>query len=254
MHAYASLPGGLLPGFFIWLERPFSRVAKFHYFASGLLPFLPNIRLIFPCCGALHIYRLTMTGPAHIDERELFLRIAEGDENAFRECYHHYGRLLFPFLFRFTRSEPMAEDLVQETLLRVWLRRDQLVAIEHPRAWVFRIASNLALTWLERQGVQQRVLAAVGTESADTSDPQEILTVRAIRQVVLEAVAEMPERRRMIYQLHRQEGLKTSEIASRLGVTESTVRNTLMAAIRYVREQVEKAGYTLPLWLILLFF
>lgn len=197
------------------------------------------------------------TTQAHSDERELFRRIAEGEESAFRECYHRYGRLLFPFLLRLTRSESLTEDLIQETLLRVWLRRDQLTEVGYPRAWIYRIASNLALNWMERQGVRERALERVGeTAEAGTmeNDPHTTLTVRAIREVVAAAMAELPERRRLIYRLHRVEGLKMAEIAEQLGVSESTVKNTVMVATRFIREQVEKAGYTLPLWLILLFF
>ena len=64
-----------------------------------------------------------MSADPQYDERELLLRVAEGDESAFTQVFNLYARLLFPFLARITKSKAVAEELIQEVLLRVWINR-----------------------------------------------------------------------------------------------------------------------------------
>lgn len=193
--------------------------------------------------------------PKHTDDRTLFSRIAEGEEWAYRELYHRYGKMLFPFLLKLTGAKHAADDLIQETMLRVWLNRDQLSDVDHPRAWIHRIASNLALNWLRRNTVhEQAVEHTFRSGTTAEEDPLSNLTVQAIRTVVQQTLDSMPPQRRLIYRMHRDQGKRTVEIAEELGISVSTVKNTLITAARTIREQVAKAGYTLPIWLLALFF
>ncbi len=89
-------------------------------------------------------------------------------------------------------------------------------------------------------------------EQPTADNPVEVnLTVNDIRALVQQAIAELPPQRRRIYLLQREHGLKPAEIASELGISVSTVKNTLLVATKAIREKVEKGGY-LPYWLILL--
>lgn len=187
------------------------------------------------------------------NERELLLRVAEGDEQAFRELYDIYERLLRPYLADLTKSESNAGDLVQETLLRVWLNRDRLSSLDHPRAYIYRIAANLAYTWLKNQLVRKRS-EKISAEDTQVSDEGETsMTVKAIRHVVRQAVNSMPLQRSRIYLMHREQGMKATEIARELGISVSTVKNTLSQALSHIREEVKNAGYYLPVWLLFIF-
>lgn len=191
------------------------------------------------------------TGSQHINEKDLFLRIAEGDESAFRELYRWYGRLLFPFLTKLTDSQDTADEIIQEVFLRIWLYRDKLPTIDHPRAWIFQIGSNQAHTWLKKNMRAAKAIRLHQDGHTTTDSSVEIsLTVNAIRTLVKQAIEELSPQRKRIYLLQREHGMKAAEIASQLGVSVSTVKNTLLAAAKAIREKVEKAGY-LPYWLIL---
>jgi len=192
------------------------------------------------------------TGFEHINEKDLFLRIAEGDEAAFRELYRLYGRLLFPFLLKLTDSRDITDELIQEVFLRVWLYRHTLPTIDHPRAWIFQIGSNQAYTWLQKNMRAAKAMRLhQDAQPTVTDSPVEVsLTVNDIRNLVKQAIDELPPQRKRIYLLQREHGMKPAEIASQLGISVSTVKNTLLVAAKAIREKVEKAGY-LPYWLIL---
>ncbi|HEY1163611.1 MAG TPA: sigma-70 family RNA polymerase sigma factor [Chitinophaga sp.] len=180
-------------------------------------------------------------------DNELLSQIAEGDEYAFSTLYFRYDRMLYAFLLKLTRSESTAEELLQETFLRLWLYRDSLAEVEHPRAYIHRIAANLSHRWLQEQFRHHKVLQEQGQPPDTVNSPEDKLAWKDMEALVARIIAGMPEQRRKIYQLHRDEGLSSGEIAGQVGVTTSTVRNTIAAAIRQIREQLLGAGFSMVL-------
>jgi RNA polymerase sigma-70 factor (ECF subfamily) len=158
--------------------------------------------------------------------------------------------MLYTFLLKLTRSESTTEELLQETFLRLWLYRDSLAEVEHPRAYIHRIAANLSHRWLRQQFRYHKVMQEQGQSPDTVNTPEENLAWKDMEALVTRIIAGMPEQRRKIYQLHRDEGLSSAEIAAEVGVTASTVRNTIAAAIRQIREQLLAAGFSLVLILL----
>lgn len=162
-------------------------------------------------------------------DNELLSQIAEGDETAFSTLYFRYDTTLYTFLLKLTRSESTAEELLQETFLRLWLYRDSLAGVEHPGAYIHRIAANLSHRWLQ--------------QPPDTvNGPEDKLAWKDMEALAARIIAGMPELRRKVYQLHRDGGLSSAAIADEVGVTTITVRNTIAAAISQIREQLLEAG------------
>jgi RNA polymerase sigma-70 factor (family 1) len=183
-------------------------------------------------------------------DNELLSQVAEGDERAFSTLYFRYDTMLYTFLLKLTRSASTAEELLQETFLRLWLYRDSLPEVEHPRAYIHRIAANLSHRWLQQRLRYHKVLQEQAQLPNIVNSPEDTLAWKDIEALVGRIIAGMPEQRRKIYQLHRDEGLSSAEIAEEVGVTASTVRNTIAAAIRQIREQLLEAGFSLVLILL----
>jgi RNA polymerase sigma-70 factor (ECF subfamily) len=182
-------------------------------------------------------------------ENELFIRIAEGDEAAFTLCYAEYGRMLMPFLIRLVGTRDSAEEIIQEVFLKVWLHRDRLAAVENPKSWLFRVAANTGRNWLKKKMmIEQHLRAQQQEDSGDLV--AERLDLRSVANLVQATIQSFPPQRKLIYQLSREEGLKPAEIADRLQLSVSTVKNTLLTALKTIRENIEEAG----LWGTILFF
>lgn len=182
-------------------------------------------------------------------DNELLSKIADGDERAYSALYHRYDTMLFAFLLKLTRSATTAEELLQETFMRLWLYRDNLDGVEHPRAYIHRIAANLSRRWLQQQLLRYKAMQDQRSPHS-TNNEEDSLTWKEMEVRIARVISEMPEQRRKVYQLHRDGGLSSSEIAVQIGVTASTVRNTITAAIRQIREQLLEAGYGLVLLLL----
>jgi RNA polymerase sigma-70 factor (family 1) len=190
-----------------------------------------------------------VTGPTSLDERQLFDQIAEGNEAAYRQLVTIYVPLLGPMIYGVVKSQLVVDDIVQETLLRVWLNRDQLPGIEKPRSWILRIAYLQALSHLRSQKVKTNAIDRLTrSATAESSETENYLALRTIKKLLAEAVQGLPQQQKKIYRLSREGGLSPGEIARELNLSEQTVKNTLVNALRTIRAYLEKKGYTL-IWL-----
>lgn len=190
--------------------------------------------------------------PLH-NEKDLINRVAEGDEEAFALIYQHYYSQLRPYLWKFTSSPTHTDEILQETFIRVWLSRDKLPEIENFRAWIYKVASREALTYLRLQ--LQHVPDMLDEEHASSPEittPLEIFHVTQVNQLIKEAIEIMPAQRKLIFQLHRGEGLKVGQIAEKLGLSVSTVKNTVATAQRQIREHLTNAGFEFPIFILVL--
>lgn len=184
------------------------------------------------------------------DEKLLFARIAGGDEEAFRKVFHFYMPSFFSMIVQVTRSASVTEDIIQETFLRLWIHRDQLPEIRNPRAWLLRIAYLQAFTWLRDQKIHLKAVARIAASEKNTDDTEQLMAFRDTAALIKKAVEELPGQQRTVYRLSREKGYKTGEIASQMGLSEQSVKNTLVRALRSIRDYLEKAGHAL----FLLFF
>lgn len=184
-------------------------------------------------------------------DKELFTRISENDEQAFSALFHQYIGILRPFVFSFTRSDAVADELIQDIFTRVWLGRDKLAAVETPKAWLFKVAANECYRHLRKKILEQRTFnqyAAQKTSAADSTSDH--MNVQEIKRLVADAIQGLAPRQKRIYEMSRNGGLKIEEIAGQLDLSPHTVKNVLVTTARIIRTRLEKAGYHLPLLLV----
>lgn len=180
--------------------------------------------------------------------------IAEGDEQAFTRLFKIYGNQLYPTMLRITKSAGVAEELIQEVMLRIWVSRDKLPGIENPRAWIFRIATNLAITWLRKQLTEEKSLRQVRyPHVVDKEIIENQISLKELQKEVKKAVDNLSPQRKLVYELSRNNGLNKEEIAEQLHISVNTVKTTLVKALQSIRHDLNQSGYHLAIiYLILL--
>lgn len=181
-----------------------------------------------------------------IDAPELYRRIAAGDEAAFSQLVEVYAPRLQAMAARITGSVAVADDLVQDTFLKVWLTRDQLADVTHPAAWIKKICFYRAVNYVRRQSIHNKVINAVGPQTETT----EMVEFRQLLDMVNTAVQQLPEKQRQVYRLSREQGLSIAEIAEHMQLAVSTVKNLMVMALKNIRTALQKSGY--PLFVVLL--
>lgn len=183
-----------------------------------------------------------------IDGPDLYKRVAAGDESAFRGLFEIYAPRLLAMAARITGSAAVADDLVQDTFLKIWIARDQLTEVTQPGAWIKKICFFQAVNYVRRQNIHDKVMDAVGQEENYLG---EMVEFRQLLDLVNQAVQQLPEKQQQIYRLSREQGLSINEIAAHMGLAISTVKNLLVMALKNIRASLQKADY-LPFLAILI--
>ncbi|KQR66966.1 RNA polymerase sigma factor [Pedobacter sp. Leaf176] len=188
-----------------------------------------------------------------INERALFLELAEGNEKSFEIIYRHYVKRLFPYVEKLLKVPELAEELIQEIFVQVWINRRNFADVQHPTAYLFSIANRQALKYLKKVANDQRILKSI-TDFAETSrnETEELILLRESREAIDQAVAQLPAQRRLIWDLSRNDGLSHEQIAAQLNISKHTVKNQMVHAIRHIRAFLAKKDNNLSILIIIL--
>jgi RNA polymerase sigma-70 factor (ECF subfamily) len=149
---------------------------------------------------------------------------------------------LFRLAFRITLNSGEAEDVVQDTMIRVWKNRDQWPEIESIEAYCLTICRNLALDRSAKKDAQ--ALELPGEDSAPTlgtaSNPHDELVREERLQLVHNLLNELPEAQRTVLHLRDIEGRSYKEIATVMHATEEWVKVNLFRARQKIRQQYKE--------------
>lgn len=184
-------------------------------------------------------------------DKELFAEIAKGDDIAFKTLFYRFGPKIRPFILNIVKQEDIARELVQEVFLRIWMKRETLTQVEQPASWIYRIASNLALTHFRRQNIESKVLQSIQQAVDDHQSPHDF-NLKELQSLINKAVSQLPAQRQKIFKMSREEGLSRKEIAAALNISENTVRNQLTISLQTIQKFIEDtSGYYIPVILLL---
>ncbi len=182
--------------------------------------------------------------PSAPGDDELMARTAAGEEAAFRLLVDRWERDVLAFLVHMTGSRDDAEDLAQETFVRVFRQAGSYRAEGRFRSWLLRIAGNLArsrhrrrriLKWLPLDLERHNVAAATPPADRGLEAEQEAAAVRA-------AIARLPERQRQALVLHRFQGLRYVEVAEAMGTSLAGVESLIQRALAGLRADLARGG------------
>lgn len=144
---------------------------------------------------------------------------------------------LFRLALRITFDRAEAEDIVQETMIRVWNKRDEWNELESVEAYCLTVARNLAIDRSEKKDSQTVELTIKAEQTPDASSPYDRLVNKERLKLVHRLVGELPEKQRLIMQLRDVEGKSYKEIAAALRLTEEQVKVNLFRARQKVKQK-----------------
>jgi len=177
---------------------------------------------------------------------DLYQQVAAGNESAFRELFELYVPRLQAMITRITHSATVADDLVQEVFLKIWVARDQLSSLQQPAAWIMKIGFHLAVNYTRRQALWQRAVQEERYKQEsilNNTSGNEQVDFQQLLQLVNTAVSSLPAKQRAIYRMSREKGMTITEIATELDLAVSTVKNLLVMALKAIRAVLQNAGH-----------
>jgi len=173
-------------------------------------------------------------------EPELAARAAGGDESAFRTIVERYTRMVHTLAYRITCDAASAEDVVQETLLRVHRAIHRFDGRASMATWIGRIATNAALDTVRARRSRREVAYEPEEGVSDvrpTSEPgpERVAWSSDVRRALARVMPTLTPVERAAFVLRHFEGRHTDEIAATLGLRESASRQAVFRAVRKLR-------------------
>ena len=185
-------------------------------------------------------------------DEELIEAIREGKTEALEDLVSRYEKRVYNLSFRMLGNKEDAEDVLQDTFLNVVRSIDTFKSRSSFSTWLYRVAANAALTKLRQRSKKEKsegefldevysVQEAAHAQSklVDWSDrPAERLLNEEARQVMDEAIGELPEIYRVVFVLRDVEGLPATEVAEILDISVPAVKSRLHRARLYLRNRL----------------
>jgi RNA polymerase sigma-70 factor (ECF subfamily) len=173
------------------------------------------------------------------EENAHIKKIKKGSKEAFEALYRFYYPRLCQFAFRYVHSKQIAEDLVHDVFYKVWVKRGNLKSQGTLKSYLYTAVRNQALNHLEKGKVRKwaddEVL--IELESAEIG-PSEELSNKELEKAITEAIEQIPERRRHIFLMHREDQLTYREIAEMLDISVKTVETQMSRSLKFLRHKL----------------
>ncbi len=169
-----------------------------------------------------------------LTDKELFLRIKKGDEQAFDILFRKYYASLARFAILFAKNEENADEIVQAFFVKLWQQRTKLKINSSVKSYLYTSVRNTTLNFIKKE--QTRAIYEEGFEQNDKESETIQPVNKNFKKIYQEAVEELPERTREVFILSKNEGLSYKEIAEYLDITAKTVENNMGIAFKKLRE------------------
>ena len=190
------------------------------------------------------------------EDDQLMVRIQEGEAAAFEELMSRHQRTLIGFFYRQTHDIQLAEDLSQETLLRVYQRSWDYLPTGRFVGWMYRIARNLLIDHVRKRSHDALVRSVSGSQSADENvlasiagkflAPEQKATQKELADLVDQLLLELPEEQRLTFLLHHFTGLPLAEVAEVMETNTATCKSRLRLAREKLQDYLTHLGVEHP--------
>jgi len=167
----------------------------------------------------------------------LLMRVAEGDETAFKLLFERHRLKLYNYLLKITKSRNTTEELVIDVFVKLWTRRTLLPEVKNFDAFLHKVAYNKALDFFRiasRNKILQHTIAN-HLEIAHDSSADKYMLSKEYNEIFYKALNELSPQRKMVFAMSRIQGLTHEQIACNLRLSRNTVRNTIAETLKHVR-------------------
>ncbi|OAM90101.1 hypothetical protein AW736_10005 [Termitidicoccus mucosus] len=177
-----------------------------------------------------------------LSDEHLLDSIRGGDAAAFRDLFYNYYERLCGFAYAVSGRRDLAEEAVSKVFDELWRRRTDLHITTGLRAWLYTAVRNQVIDRL-RAGSRMETVPLSEYYSGQLVDHDSApcrIMLAEINSEVERLIAAMPEQRQLVFRLARFDGLRYREIAELLGISERTVQNHMVSAVRQLAPELPR--------------
>lgn len=167
-------------------------------------------------------------------------KVAQGDSNAFTKLYNYYKEPGIRFSMSIVKDEEEAENMLHEVFIKIWNRREQMNPELNFNSYLFTCLRNLAFDHLKKlersQQMQDQYFYQMQDHNHNEAEAED-----AKINLLRNAMATLPAKRKMILKLNIEDGKSYQEIAEMMRISKNTVKNQLVKAKQFLRGNVNLA-------------
>lgn len=164
-----------------------------------------------------------------LSDSEQLIMVAAGNELAFKQLFLKYHQQLGTHIIRITKSMDLAEEIVQDVFLKIWMNREALSEVHNFKAYLFVISKNHTLNCLRKLSRERNHLNICEEKymmslTADNGD------LNSYHNILDQAIDRLPPQQQRVYLLSRHERLRYAEVANRMNISHESVKKYLRIA------------------------
>lgn len=183
----------------------------------------------------------------------LLCEVGKGNEHAFKSVFDFYKERFYAASLKMTHDGDIAEEIVQEVFVALWVKRAQVATATNPEGYLFTMLHNSIYAHFRKLAAEKSLKKKIEDKAEYVNiNPVEDRLLGRENDKMLEAlISQLPQQQKLVYKLSKQEGLSRLEIAAQLHISPHTVKNHLQEAIRFIRSYY-KAGASALVWIAIL--
>ena len=163
-------------------------------------------------------------------------KMKAGDRESFNQVFRRYYSPMVRFCIRYVADSDIASEIVQDLFVKLWSNREKISFNTSFESYMLTSVRNSALTYINKERSHAEANLRVFSEESDNTDPSETLQSNNLEESYRKILKDMPEKRREVFLASRYDGLKYSEIAEKLGISQKTVEAQMSAAIKQLKD------------------
>jgi RNA polymerase sigma-70 factor (ECF subfamily) len=173
-----------------------------------------------------------------IEDIEIFKKVKRGDIKSFEFLFDKYYKPLCNFAFLYLKNDEQSEEVVSDVFVNIWIKRNEINIHYSLKAFLYKSTRN-AIVSLFRKNKHNYIHDLDEMIKTDSITPETLLLNKEFDDTINELLDELPKISGLVFRMKKIDGLKYREIAKVLNISEKTVENHILAAIKKIRNILE---------------
>ncbi|MGQ1947300.1 RNA polymerase sigma-70 factor [Geofilum sp. OHC36d9] len=173
-------------------------------------------------------------------EKDLIVRLKDGDQTAFQLLFHFYYPGLVTYASQFTISTADSEEIVQDFFVRLWSRHNQIILCDSFKNYFFSSVKNACLDFLKHLKIEKKYVSEMMELSKHhLAYDVDLFVASELQDKLKQGIDLLPDKCRQVFVMSRIDGLKNDEIAAQLDISKRTVETQISKALKVLRVELK---------------
>lgn len=195
-----------------------------------------------------------LPGIKELSDKHLLKQCEKGDDIAFNELFRRYFNKLYQYTLPFTKDSLVAEELVMDVMLNLWLKKGNITVEDSLNPYLFRAMKNTLINYWRKKIIQTTSLnISEEVDVADSRSADHTILTSELDNLYSQHLEALSPQRKKVFELSRHENLTYPEIASRLNLSVRTVEHHMSASLVFLRKKLKPLSDSAIIIIILLY-